>query len=180
MLRGLLILTTIGLSGDLASAQFAPGAGGFGANGYQYPFAPAPTPMNFMPNYYNRQTQPLSPYLNMLRGGSPGVNYFYGVRPGLQSGGMMPGMMGGMGMGGGLMGMQQRMGYLPPGLSPEPVKLPTAGEKLPGNALPPSAHPVYYAGATTFRPMPNMPNMAAARQGVLGNSAPTGYTPRRR
>jgi hypothetical protein len=43
----------------------------------------------FVPNFYNRQTQPLSPYLNLLRGGSPAVNYFYGVRPGLQSGGYL-------------------------------------------------------------------------------------------
>jgi hypothetical protein len=33
---------------------------------------------------YNRQTQPLSPYLNLLRGGDRAVNYFYGVRPGTQ------------------------------------------------------------------------------------------------
>lgn len=47
-----------------------------------------PTPFNAMPNFYNRQTQPLSPYLNLLRGGSVPVNYYYGVRPGLPSGGM--------------------------------------------------------------------------------------------
>src|SRR3954463_9320048 len=38
----------------------------------------------YAPNMYNRGTQPLSPYLNMLRGGNPAVNYFYGVRPGTQ------------------------------------------------------------------------------------------------
>jgi hypothetical protein len=44
---------------------------------------------NYLPNYYNRQTQPLSPYLNLLRGtGNPGVNYYYGVRPGLPTGGL--------------------------------------------------------------------------------------------
>jgi hypothetical protein len=32
-------------------------------------------------NYYNSNNQPLSPYLNMLRGGNPAVNYFFGVRP---------------------------------------------------------------------------------------------------
>ena len=42
--------------------------------------------MPFMQNYYNRNTQPLSPYLNLLRGGNPAVNYFYGVRPGLMQG----------------------------------------------------------------------------------------------
>ena len=49
---------------------------------------PGPTTANsFLPNFYNRQTQPLSPYLNLLRGTNLGVNYFYGVRPGLPSGG---------------------------------------------------------------------------------------------
>jgi hypothetical protein len=33
---------------------------------------------------YNRAAQPLSPYLNLLRGGNNAVNYFYGVRPGTQ------------------------------------------------------------------------------------------------
>jgi hypothetical protein len=48
---------------------------------------PAPPPVNpsgFAPNMYNRQAQPLSPYLNLLRGGNSAVNYFYGVRPGTQ------------------------------------------------------------------------------------------------
>ena len=44
---------------------------------------------NYLPNFYNRGSQPLSPYLNLLRGsGNPGVNYYYGVRPGLPSGGL--------------------------------------------------------------------------------------------
>ena len=50
--------------------------------------APGPTFQNaYLPNYYNRQTQPLSPYLNLLRGTNAGVDYFYGVRPGLPTGG---------------------------------------------------------------------------------------------
>lgn len=40
----------------------------------------------YAPNYYNRNTQPLSPYLNLTRGGNTAVNYFYGVRPGLMNG----------------------------------------------------------------------------------------------
>jgi hypothetical protein len=40
----------------------------------------------YAPNMYNRQAQPLSPYLNMLRGGNAAVNYYYGVRPGTQPG----------------------------------------------------------------------------------------------
>ena len=34
----------------------------------------------------NRATAPLSPYLNLLRGGNNAVNYYYGVRPGSQPG----------------------------------------------------------------------------------------------
>jgi hypothetical protein len=41
-------------------------------------------PSAYAPNMYNRAGQPLSPYLNLLRGGNPAVNYFYGVRPGTQ------------------------------------------------------------------------------------------------
>lgn len=45
---------------------------------------PAP---NYAPNFFNRTQQPLSPYLNLLRGSNPATNYYYGVRPGLPSGG---------------------------------------------------------------------------------------------
>lgn len=41
-------------------------------------------PSGYAPNMYNRSAQPLSPYLNLLRGGNTAVNYFYGVRPGTQ------------------------------------------------------------------------------------------------
>jgi len=43
-------------------------------------------PNAYAPNMYNRQAQPLSPYLNLLRGGDAAVNYYYGVRPGTQPG----------------------------------------------------------------------------------------------
>lgn len=43
-------------------------------------------PSGYAPNMYNRAAQPLSPYLNLLRGGNNAVNYFYGVRPGTQPG----------------------------------------------------------------------------------------------
>jgi hypothetical protein len=48
---------------------------------------PAVIPPSYAPNFYNRTQQPLSPYLNLLRGGNPAANYYYGVRPGLPSGG---------------------------------------------------------------------------------------------
>jgi hypothetical protein len=47
---------------------------------------PVPGPINFLP-YYQPQPAPtssrppLSPYLNLLNGNNPALNYFYGVRP---------------------------------------------------------------------------------------------------
>ena len=38
------------------------------------------------PNPYSRNSQTLSPYLNLLRGGNTAVNYFYGVRPNMAGG----------------------------------------------------------------------------------------------
>src|SRR5262245_47857361 len=65
-------------SGGVAHAQFGPASGPtYGSFGPTGPYAP---------NFYNRQTQPLSPYLNLLRGGNPAVNYYYGVRPGTMAG----------------------------------------------------------------------------------------------
>src|SRR3954471_20140590 len=55
-------------------------------------------PSGYAPNMYNRAAQPLSPYLNLLRGGNNAVNYFYGVRPGTQPNAFM-GMFGGGGAG---------------------------------------------------------------------------------
>lgn len=51
-------------------------------------YVPNPSPLNYLPNYYNRWTQPLSPYLNLWRGGNPATNYYYGVRPGTPAGGV--------------------------------------------------------------------------------------------
>jgi hypothetical protein len=62
-------------------------AGTLGVAHAQYPGTPSAPPLNYLQNYYNRQQQPLSPYLNLLRGQNPGVNYYYGVRPGTPAGG---------------------------------------------------------------------------------------------
>lgn len=55
---------------------------------YMGGYMPNPTPLNYLPNYYNRTTQPLSPYLNLARGGNAATNYYYGVRPGTPAGGV--------------------------------------------------------------------------------------------
>jgi len=49
-------------------------------------------------SYYNSGNQPLSPYLNMLRGGNPAVNYFYGVRPAQNQGAYGAPFLGSTGM----------------------------------------------------------------------------------
>jgi len=65
---GILAAGAVALLPQAAHAQLS---GPFNPNGYA-------------PNMYNRTAQPLSPYLNLLRGGNEAVNYFYGVRPGTQ------------------------------------------------------------------------------------------------
>ncbi len=55
---------------------------------YQNGFAPNPRPLNYLPNYYNRNNQPLSPYLNLFGGNNPSVNYYFGTRPGTPAGGV--------------------------------------------------------------------------------------------
>lgn len=99
-----------------------------GIPGAPTPYPGLPTQGTYLPNFYNRQTQPLSPYLNLLRGTNPGVNYFYGVRPGLPSGGQpVPGAIGRNG----------------PAASPTYTYLPgSAGQLDPaeGYILPPAGH----------------------------------------
>ncbi len=107
---------------------------------------------------------PLSPYLNLLRGGDPAVNYYYGVRPGLAGAASPYGAV----TGGPALGFNQlRNGFLPAGANPtqEPTLLPPAGQEIP--SLPSSAHPVSYGGLNRYSPG------AAPRTGVLGNRPPT-------
>jgi hypothetical protein len=56
-------------------------------------------PSGYAPNMYNRAVQPLSPYLNLLRGGNNAVNYFYGVRPGTTQPNAFTGMFNQQGLG---------------------------------------------------------------------------------
>ena len=95
-----LCLLGAGLAPAPAAAQmpYQYGGGGYqygGGGGYQYGgygagAGPYANPGAFLPNFYNPQNQPLSPYLNLLRGGNTAVNYYYGVRPGTPAGGLMP------------------------------------------------------------------------------------------
>ena len=54
---------------------------------------PVPGPLNYLPYYTPPATStvgrpPLSPYLNLLNGNNPALNYYYGVRPLLPGAGM--------------------------------------------------------------------------------------------
>ena len=130
--------------GGAAQAQVygAPGAGGGTGAGGQNPAAG----LNgaFAPNVYNRTQQPLSPYLNLLNGGNPAVNYFYGARPGLN-----PAVSG---LGGGFGGTGSAVG--PPGFGNRYyLQPPTDFDELPSqpleanrrlSILPTAAHPVTF------------------------------------
>ena len=147
MTKWLLGLTVLGLTAAAASAQ----------QGY------APTPGNYLPNYYNRQSQPLSPYLNMLRGGNPGVNYFYGVRPGTT------GAAAGFGQQVPFGYSQNRAGFIPAASNPEqePVSV-SADTTVP--YIPSAAHPVVFGGGPMRTPGGGL--SAAGRPGFAGTQMP--------
>ncbi len=140
------------------------------------PYPAVAPPGGYAPNAYNRQTQPLSPYLNLLRGGDPGINYYYGVRPGLQSQGLPTGS--GAGSPTGL--SQLRMGFIPSLQNPaqEPTKLPAAGEPV---ELQASGHPVTFNGIPTSYFGLNRFGLNTAggglgnRQGNTGSQPPAAY-----
>lgn len=148
MTKWLLGFATLGLTAATAVAQ-----GSVPSQGQ--------TPGNVMPNYYNRQSQPLSPYLNLLRGGNPGVNYFYGVRPGTTgaAGGFGPQVPFGY--------SQNRGGFIPAASNPEqePVSV-SADTTIP--YIPSAAHPVIFGGGR----MPGGGLSAAGRPGFAGTQMP--------
>lgn len=156
-----LLIAVVGLTFGIGSAS---------AQGFGYQYNPNPTPYvnpyagpgQYLQNYYNRGNQPLSPYLNLLRNnGDPGINYYYGVRPGTQAGGQPFSQYGAYGGGqqSMLMNSQMRQGYLPQAgnPSPEPQPIPEAGQEV---VLPASGHPVMYGN-----------NFGISRTGVPGVGA---------
>lgn len=113
-----------------------------------------------MPNIYNPANQPLSPYLNLLRGGNPGVNYFYGVRPGT---------VGGWGGRGGsapfIAAGGPRTPFFPHlATAPDPLE---GNEADPGAALPPAGHPVLFNNTMGYFPSP-LGQAGGARPGLAG------------
>jgi len=134
-----------------ASAQYPqqppPGAGGgqypvdqFGGfNNYNQ--------NNFMPNIYNQQYQPLSPYLYTVRGTNPSVDYYFGTRPGTLG-------MGNRGSGGSpfmAMGGSRTMFFPQLASAPEPFSL---GSTSTNSVLPPAGHPVVFNNTMGYYPSP--------------------------
>jgi hypothetical protein len=144
----------------------------FGQNfpGYQYQYPNQNTYPGFqgqqfnqqtvMPNIYNPANQPLSPYLNLLRGGNAGVNYYYGVRPGTVGG------WGGRGMGAPFMAMGgPRTPFFPQlAMAPDPLE---GNEADPGGVLPPAGHPVIFNNTLGYFPSP-FGQAGGARAGLAG------------
>jgi hypothetical protein len=147
------------------------GAGG--AASAQYPTNPYPAPYyqapSVMPNIYNSANQPLSPYLNLLRGGNTGVNYYYGVRPGT---------VGGTGFGIGapftaVGGNRQlffpRLASAPDPLQPVDPTEPRQPGK--GDVLPPAGHPVLFNNTLGYFPSPYGQRGGGSRPGLSGVGA---------
>ncbi|MBN9121750.1 MAG: hypothetical protein J0I06_21860 [Planctomycetes bacterium] len=159
MTRHLIVTTAIlGLAGT-ASAQYPPyggygGYGGYGAGGFGgYNQSP------FMPNVYNPQNQPLSPYLNLLRGGNPSVNYYYGVRPGTTGG-----FGGGIGAPFTAFGGPRPVFFPQLATAPDPLQPREAGV---GDVLPPAGHPVVFNNTLGYFPSP-FGNRGGMRPGLAG------------
>ena len=131
----------------------------------QYPSSPYYQGPAIQPNIYNPQNQPLSPYLNLLRGGNPGVNYYYGVRPGT---------VGGSGLGIGApftAGGGQRPLFFPQlAGAADPFQPRELGT---GSVLPPAGHPVVFNNTGGYFPSP-FGARGAGRPGVAGIGAGPG------
>jgi hypothetical protein len=170
MARWVLGLAMVAGVGVVALGQ-VPAAG----YGYQAPppavTYPAAPPGGFMPNYYSRTTQPLSPYLNLFRGTIPSVDYYFGIRPGLQAG-AQPGGGFGVPM---LPPTGSRPGYLPleAAAVADGVAIPAAGLPLPNNQLYQTGRPAVFGPGPGLAP----PGAGSARPGFT--RAPTIPPPRR-
>lgn len=121
---------------------------------------PTVPPGAFMPNYYDRATQPLSPYLGLFLGRDPAVDYYFSVRPGVRASSRSYGAGFGVptGVGGG-----SRAGYLPlqSATAEQGVAIPEAGVPLPNNELAPTGHPVMFGSG----PGRTSPGTGAGRPG---------------
>ena len=123
------------------------------------PVQPYYPPSAVQPNLYSPQNQPLSPYLNLLRGGNAGVNYYYGVRPGTV-GGTGQGLGAPFTASGG-----QRAPFFPQlANAPDPLIPREVGT---GDVLPPAGHPVVFNNTMGYYPSP-FGNRGGNRPGLTG------------
>ena len=162
MHRAILTIGMLWATAGIATAQYPtqpfPAPGGY---------VPPVNPNNFMPNIFNPQTQPLSPYLNLLRSGDPATDYYYRVRPGTV--GMRTGGFGGAPF---VAGGGNRTLFFPQLVNaPDPLGGSVAG---PGDILPPAGHPVVFGNTMGFFPSP-FGQAGTGRPGLagLGNTQPT-------
>jgi hypothetical protein len=171
-LGGLLLTAGAAVAQLYQNPQSFPGyqygqSGQFGQSGS---YVPLVNPNAFAPNFFNPAVQPLSPYLNLLRGGNLAANYFYGVRPGtIGLGGRGPGSSAPfMAMGG------YRPQFFPQlAMAPEPLG---SVVSAPGaDVLPPAGHPVVYNNTMGFFPSA-FGQAGGQRPGLsgLGTSRPPG------
>ncbi|QJW99304.1 hypothetical protein [Frigoriglobus tundricola] len=157
----------------LTALAAALAAAGSASAQYQQPYyQPSPfyqTP-GAQPNIYNPQNQPLSPYLNLLRGGNAGVNYYYGVRPGTAGGT-------GFGLGAPFTtsGATRQPFFPQLANAPDPLQPVEVGV---GNVLPPAGHPVVYNNTLGYFPSP-FGNRGGSRSGIAGIGA-SGSAPKLR
>ena len=163
MARWLIGVAAIGLAAGGAGAQvpYEPAAP---AQFAPTTLGPATYPPNYFANSYYRGTQPLSPYLNLIRGGNPGVNYYYGVRPGTPSG--MPITGGFRPVAPEAVG-PARSGFIPAASDPtQPPVTISADTMIP--YIPPASHPVSFGGGVGRGAGMSTPS----RSGFTGNRMP--------
>lgn len=134
----------------LTAALAGPSAAQYPSGYPAAPYSPYYQQPQVQPNVFNRNTQPLSPYLNLFNGinnPNPALNYYYNVRPGT---------VGGTG---------QRFGTGAPFTSPGAPRMPffpqlanapdpanVLREVGVGDVLPPAGHPVYFNNTFGFFP----------------------------
>jgi hypothetical protein len=162
MRRAILTLGLLVAAAGGANAQYGPPYGGSGPI----------NPNNFMPNVFNPQTQPLSPYLNLLRGNDPATDYYYRVRPGTVG-------MGQRGFGGaGAMGGGGNRTLFFPQLASAQDPLGDVGLGGAGGVLPPAGHQVVFGNTMGFFPAPGG-QAGTGRAGLSGLGAGRAGAPRK-
>jgi hypothetical protein len=151
MTRLLLVTVAALVSAASASAQYP---------SQPFPSAPFYDPQSVMPNIYNPRTQPLSPYLNLFRGGNPGVNYYYGVRPGTVG----RGGTGSLGAPFTAGGANRPLFFPQLAAAPDPLQPREVGV---GDVLPPAGHPVVFNNTMGYFPSP-FGGRGGSRPGLSG------------